>query len=347
MNTPSPHGPKAGAEWQARIEAVRAETAHPVMSQHVVSKVLLKRFAVDDGIQGLRVQRFDLDHPHRHHQRRAVKGIGAVRDFVPVASASLEVLWGQVENRLHTAAAAVERGNVFDDARHVEVLKDFIALHWIRSHHYLDVYNRNVTTVRATLKHRLITEYSDALSQETFRRTGRRPAGAAALEAAADELFKRELDDDYNSRADLRVRIEEDFAQAKEIIRSSGLQILRPETGEYLLGDVPAMTIRERGDTIQYGMALGDADAVVLPLGPRHLIVGRSPRDEIATLPTRTVWRLNAVQIKAAHRHVYLRPDSGLEPIVKAYLACGGRSHPARQGPEGDRESGIQSSHCR
>ncbi|MEV6209157.1 hypothetical protein [Kitasatospora sp. NPDC051914] len=72
-------------------------------------------------------------------------------------------------------------------------------------------------------------------------------------------------------------------------------------------------------------MALGDSGAVVLPLGPTHLLVGRSPRDEIATLPAEMVVSINALQIEIAHRHVYLRPHSGMERFVKAYLAGGGR----------------------
>ncbi|MHA6757387.1 DUF4238 domain-containing protein [Streptacidiphilus sp. PAMC 29251] len=331
MNTPSLQDPKADAEWQARIEARRTETAPPVKNQHVVSQVLLKRFAVDDG-QGHRVQQFNLDQPDRHHQLKAIKSCGMVRDFVPFASASLEAVWGQVENLLPVAAAAAVRGDVFDDDRHVEVLKDFIALHWIRSRYYRDHYRRIVTDSLAKIRSKLLTEKADALRKETFRRTGRHPIGPGGLLAAADELLQLHLDDySYSNGADLRVRIEENFEQARKIIRGSGLRILSPETGEYLLGDVPAMTFEDLGDKIQHRMmALGDSGAVVLPLDPKHLLVGRSPHDEIATLPTRTVSRLNAMQIEVAVQHVYLRPRSGLEPIVKAYLALGGRSDSTR-----------------
>jgi len=41
-----------------------------------------------------------------------------------------------------------------------------------------------------------------------------------------------------------RVRIEDLFSQARQWMRGQGLEILTPASGEFLIGDVPALTIR-------------------------------------------------------------------------------------------------------
>ncbi|MGK5695091.1 hypothetical protein ACSNOJ_19670 [Streptomyces sp. URMC 128] len=57
-----------------------------------------------------------------------------------------------------------------------------------------------------------------------------------------------------------------------------------PETGQFLIGDNPAVTIRREGNTTTYGTAFGDAHALVLSIGPRHLLV-LDPQNVIGTVP--------------------------------------------------------------
>ncbi|MGW3045626.1 Helicase associated domain protein [Kitasatospora sp. NPDC001159] len=69
------------------------------------------------------------------------------------------------------------------------------------------------------------------------------------------------------------------------------------------------------GHTVRYGMALGDARTVVLPLGPRHLIaLGREHREVHIT--RQHVDQINEIQIRAAEQHVFCRPGSPLERFI-------------------------------
>jgi hypothetical protein len=63
-----------------------------------------------------------------------------------------------------------------------------------------------------------------------------------------------------------------------------------------------------------------------LPFGPKHLLVGRTPRNGISIATEETVGFLNRLQIEAAEQRVYLRPRSGQEAIVRGYLKQGSRS---------------------
>ncbi|MFJ4674100.1 DUF4238 domain-containing protein [Kitasatospora purpeofusca] len=324
MQQSSPDAQAQARRQRDRIEELRAETDRPVVRQHVVSEVLLKRFAVPHGSQGHVLHPFDLEHPERHPKRTGLRGCGRVDDFVPFASASLEKLWHQVENRLPAAAHAAERGDVFDHDQHVLVLKDFIALHLVRSLRYRALHEQILRESIARLRLKLVTDWTQELRAQMLRRTGLHAAGPGGLLATADDLIEAHLDI-YRNGADLRIRIEDMFEKAKTVIRAARLQVATPEAGEFILGDVPAMTIRQDRGRMTYGMALGDSTAVVLPLGPRLLLVGRSPRDEAITLDAPTVQALNGLQIEAAHRYIYLRPRSGTERFVRDYLAAGGR----------------------
>jgi hypothetical protein len=92
--------------------------------------------------------------------------------------------------------------------------------------------------------------------------------------------------------------------------------VITPETGQFLIGDNPALTLSVKESRTMYGMAFGDAQTLILPIGPKHLL-SLGPEDVTLTVPRSFVDRLNAVQIHAADRYVYLHPESDLEPFVE------------------------------
>jgi hypothetical protein len=119
-----------------------------------------------------------------------------------------------------------------------------------------------------------------------------------------------------------RVRIEDLFAQARQWMSGLGLEILSPASGEFLIGDVPALTIRHDCSQagVLGGIALVDANTVIMPLGPRHLaalgktnLTGKLSRDQVASV--------NARQIASAIEYVCLRPGSGLEHSARSFVA--------------------------
>jgi hypothetical protein len=140
------------------------------------------------------------------------------------------------------------------------------------------------------------------------------------LEDLADELLKP-MTDAAESGVLFRSRLDSIFAQARGMLAGWGLEILKPAQGEFLIGDIPALTMRHDQVRVgvRNGIALGDANTVLLPLGPHHLAaLGRA--DIIATISADQVDRLNSLQVQAADRYVYFRPGSGLEKYVLSIL---------------------------
>ncbi|MGX9923490.1 DUF4238 domain-containing protein [Streptomyces sp. NPDC002248] len=315
----------AAQQIDARIEELRPEADRHVIGQHVISKALLKRFATPFGSHGLKLVPFNLARPDHRHKMASPGECGKVPHFARFASASLEQFWGKVETRIPDAARAVEQGDVFQHEQHVQTLKDLIALHLIRSLNYRNVHERIFARIYAEHRTTLLTEKADLLRLAVLHRSGLHLSGPEGLAAAADQILSPHLEN-FENGADFRARIEANFDKAREMISSAGLEILEPAAGEFLLGDTPALAIQQSETSTTFNVAIGDSTAIVLPFGPKHLLVGRTPRNGMTVATEETVGFLNRLQIEAAEQRVFLRPRSGQEAIVRSYLKQGGRS---------------------
>ncbi len=296
-----------------------------MVGQHVISQVLLKRFATAFGRNELKLLPFNLDHPNRVHKLASPRECGKVKHFARFASASLELPWGRLETRIPDAAVAVDRGDVFQHERHVQTLKDLVALHLVRSLNYRDVHERIFTKIYSEQRTALLTDQSDLLRLAVLQRSGLHLVGPHGLVAAADEILRPHLTN-FENGADFRARIEGTFAKAKEMISDAGLEILVPAAGEFLLGDIPALAIQQSGTRTAFNVAIDDSTAIVLPFGPKHPLVGRTPRNGIGIATEETVGFLNRLQIEAAQQRVYIRPNGSQDAFVRSYLKQGGRS---------------------
>jgi hypothetical protein len=240
-----------------------------------------------------------------------------IAHFVAVDSPSVEALWGDVERRVPAAFAAVRAGTPFADPLNVDVLRDLVVLHYVRSLHYRDVHTDAVEQVRTRLVANVTSQYPEQLRLEALRETDLYLSGPASLGAFAERLIERSsVMRDRESGKLFRTSIEKTFHQMRDLASTRRLEVITPETGQFLIGDNPALTLSVEGSRTMYGMAFGDAQALVLPIGPRHML-SLGTEDVILTVPQSFVDRLNALQVHAAHRYVYMHPESGLEPFVE------------------------------
>jgi hypothetical protein len=92
-----------------------------VTEQHLISKVLLKRFAEPSGPRRGLICPFRLEYPPARHRLVGADGCAKVNNFVAWASASVERLWKETEDRLPDALAAMDPGTLFSNAGHVSV----------------------------------------------------------------------------------------------------------------------------------------------------------------------------------------------------------------------------------
>ncbi|MEV7817858.1 DUF4238 domain-containing protein [Streptomyces flaveolus] len=170
--------------------------------------------------------------------------------------------------------------------------------------------------------------HPEQLRLEALRETGLYLSGPDALGAFAKRLIEwSSVMRDRESGKLFRTSIEDTFHEMRDLASTRRLEVLTPETGQFLIGDNPALTLSVKESRTIHGMAFSDAQTLILPISPRHLL-SLGTEDVMLTVPQSFVDRLNAVQVHAAHRYVYMHPDSGLEPFVE---------RAARRRPAGDR----------
>jgi len=102
-------------------------------------------------------------------------------NFVAYASASVERLWHQTENRLHDALTAVDEGKLFESDAHVATIKDAIALHLARSIATRIVHYRLWIKLAATSRMRWLTEWRPLLEDAFYKKKGIYAAGNQTL----------------------------------------------------------------------------------------------------------------------------------------------------------------------
>jgi hypothetical protein len=310
------------AEAIQRMEELGLEAGQHITDQHVTSKVLMKRFAAPAGRDKGQLSYINLDHPDREYLR-GPDGCGKVDDFFIFASGFLEKLWKKTEDKMHEALLAVDAGTVLSSERHSSTIKDAIALHFARSLATRQVGEQLWQQV--VLKERtrwLCTLVGRQELQRLFRwRYGLDAAGPAALEIMLDEILAPSMEM-WKSGAKFTEGAEYIHDHARAWLRTQQLEILTPDSGEFLMGDIPALTVQRGVPRVGVlgGIALHDASSVFMPLGPRHVAgLGRVPLT--AELSIAQVDEVNAAQLLGAMERVYMRPGSGLGTFVRKMIA--------------------------
>jgi hypothetical protein len=113
----------------------------------------------------------------------------------------------------------------------------------------------------------------------------------------------------------------EAFRQVCDRFDARGVETLTPAsaTKEFLLGDVPAITVAATGAFgLSQGVTIDEADKIVMPLAPR-LLVAIGPPDASRTISDDEVDLYNQMQVREAREYVVYRPGANLAPVVAAW----------------------------
>jgi Protein of unknown function (DUF4238) len=306
------------AEVLRRAAALQGSANDNVRDQHLVSRVLLRKFEEPDPRDGVnKVCSFDLEHPSSS-RLRPVSGCGnPVFDFVPFASRSVERRWGDIETVLPATLDAIDSGTFYADPVHASRIRDLIVLHFIRSIQSDVIRWRTWEPMHATFE-KIWRDNPVALENLSRTRPGLYVAGAIGQEATLRDLHAQTVSL-MESGAYFRVMIEDRFDRMRTWVQAADVEILTPSSGEFLIGDIPALLMLPGyiGSGALDGVGVLPAESIMLPLGPRHLAkLGGAA--QVTAIPPDTVNSLNEAQVKAAFARVYLRPGSGLEQSARA-----------------------------
>jgi hypothetical protein len=211
----------------------------------------------------------------------------------------------------------MEDGTLLSSPEHLATVKDAIALHYTRSQATCIVHVRIFMQAAAASRNLWLTDWRPRLEAAFYQAKGFYAVGDQALGRFLDEIMQPNLDMAASGKL-FRARIEDSYLKARAFVSSSGLEVLTSGSSEFLIGDVPALTIPRDGTGLGSlgGTALGDARTVIMPLGPRHLVA--LARTSIsAELTPGQVASANAYQVRGALEYVYFRPGSELENFVR------------------------------
>lgn len=252
------------------------DATSPPVAQHVLSKVLLRRFAVDNG-HGQKVVSFSLRFGHA--ARRPVASVGYLKNFIIHQPVEAEALWGELEHRMPEVFRHLDAGDLRAHPELVELMKQFLALHFIRRENTRRIFETN---------------------------KAKRLATASPL---AQQLVETQLESLFTDTAS------EQFARARLDVKLVHLEIGTAAEGEFLLPDVGVVAVKS-GQVI--AAPLWGPGGRYFPVGPKHVIcLAPAPLD--FTFPREDVDRLNQLFTAAAQATVFFRPGAGLEDAIRTW----------------------------
>lgn len=297
------------------------EASRNTSGQHVVSRVLLRRFTAVTPHNAQGLVKISLLRPV-YSSITGPNGSAKVRDFVPYASASLEAFWSTIETRFVDAFAALDNGSLFDEthADRLSVVRDVAALHFIRTLQFKRMHSAAFEASVAEQKEYWRTQ-PDMLLQYYRGQTGLIANGPGAVEHILDILFDK-VTRQKMSGAMLREQIESSYKRIRSNLECYSVQVWTPidVDDEFLIGDAPAVLFDQRsgllGDVGSLEL-LEPSVALLMPLGPKHTAcLHRGPSIGYQPAPSDVVERANAAQIMAAESNVFARPGTAFEQFA-------------------------------
>jgi Protein of unknown function (DUF4238) len=300
-----------------QAEQAVSTSSPTIQRQHVISRVVLRKFVEDVPPRGRVLARVDLT--SNQVTFIGTNGVGFVDNFVPVDSQATEDLWQQVELQLNPAIAAALNGTALGNPGHLSTLRRAVALHFVRNPQTLTVHNKSFAD--AVDKH-VDQVAQTSLAAEAFRRRyGLEPAGPQALRLGAEASQER-LVKLHEAGGLFRLSVQRLFEKVCERFDARGVEILTPAsvTKEYVLGDVPAITVATAMGAfgLSQGITVDQADKIVMPLTPR-LLVAIGPPDGERTLADGEVDAYNEMQVREARDYVVHRPAANFAADIASW----------------------------
>lgn len=317
---------------RSTVPTTPAAAVSDVHKQHVVSATVLRRFATDGpGSAGLQILPIELEYLwERRPKPKGVGGCGWIKDFVPFDSGSMENVWGATERHLPSAFRAVEDSSIFQDPQLTAVLRDTVALHYIRSERTRTLHKNTVKawSARGPQRHS-----ADLLRRAAAKGIDLSLSGPDDLTDIVEQQIAQ-IRAEFSSGELLRNDMEDLYADARGLLSTWQLEILTAGEGEFVIGDTPAITMRTDadGNITSDGIVIGQCHTTVLPIGPKHCLALGPANSMRGELSSAVVDLLNRAQVKSAHRWIYSRPRDvqTLRDLVQRGLELPLTMHPSR-----------------
>lgn len=279
----------------------------PPRKQHTVSRVVLRRFASNN-----RISVFD-----RESDAVYSKGPGGIfHTYLDKHDPwSAEERWGEIESHVPRVYKLIDERRLLDDAEAVDVLRDLLAMHWVRS--------PSVRVKSELIRQQVVDARVDHLSNETAllalglrQQTGLVPGSDADLqwfnrrthEQAMGNLQEESYSDSLRSL----------FMRAREMLGTRAVQIGYSRGLDFAIGDVPVVTMQKGhlGVGPHQGVALGDAGLILMPIDP-HVVIALGSEPAEMDMNDDAVSTYNELQARGFIRWLGCRPAGAADAHMR------------------------------
>ena len=248
------------------------------INSHLVSKVILKQFATKGLDKKWRVVMYEKDGKYSSFCDIDYVACREVnRELIDV----LEQEWSKdIEDKAYRAINSVTNNNWTD--KHIGVIKELIALHFIRSQTF---------------------ELVDSNKDYIFKTLEANRDKVVAMKPESIDIINK-IYFEYRKSATLTVAISilKEFVDKTRRYLSDpsvGIELYQaPDDAEFIIGDVPVITVNRSGRVVP----ITEADHVVMPLSPKYLVALKTHSSKRApvVLTKRQVENANAKQVDLA-----------------------------------------------
>jgi len=276
-------------------------------NQHVVSQVLLRRFA--EGAGSAEVGVFEPD--NLTFRNESPDRVGTIPNLVPTNPEKFEKRWSQVERMMTHAFKLIDERKLLADAKFSKAVRDFVALHFARGYAIHLMYQQMLPVKRQQFVTNMLATFSP--EQIVYELKGLRLSRDAAVDVAP-KLLASKFDDQMKDDNLMGKTLLDMFSRGRALAAENELEIwYAPDGHDFLIGDAPAVSYNHDTDQVGVlnGVAWRTADNILMPLGPKHVVAFAKKSGYFEATPE-TVVAVNKLQIRGAIHEVYYRPSSGL-----------------------------------
>lgn len=252
------------------------------MKSHLISQVVLKQFADD--------QRQIVVHT-KGSDETELKRVDCVAymDIDEALIKKLEEQWSQeIEAKADTAINNLKAGNINYFEKHVDVMKNLLALHFIRSQVFrlVKVNEQAIDDRLAQAKDEVIAVYPEY--KDLIERTYAKEYETAYTDIAI-KVMEQYIPKVYTYISDIDIGFE--IGEA-------------PDGSELIIGDTPVVTDNKN---FHFGIPITEANVIAMPLTPKHLVALKKNPDtkKYKTLTVEQVKTANSRQLGLMQEHYY------------------------------------------
>jgi hypothetical protein len=199
---------------------------------HFVSQTVLSGVCNEGGF----LERLDIVHPSSRPRLRTTAAVGYRSDLKPENPDEFEAFWQPMERSFPEAMDAVKDQTVLGNDRLMAVLRDCLVVHFARSNTIERVLRSSREPILAGVE-ASARDHPSLMSPEGLRPIG--PEGRAEMAKRTMERIKLTT---FRHELLAPQRMMAIYKDVTAMATDSCIEILTPESGEFLIGDTPAHT---------------------------------------------------------------------------------------------------------